>query len=170
MAPLEIHLHLVELIALLAGVHKDDGEGQRAQKIDLRLGEHAQRDDPVHLLGLAERQPHKGDVILIGHHLHKAGQRRKPDIVPVRAQDAPVRHADGQVGLDLRRLALPGRNIAQRMGRLKDTDAHLGADGNVFILIEDPGYSRGRNLRRLCHVFDGSHDPALPCLIIALSL
>ena len=30
LAPLKVHLHLVELVVVLVGVHKDDGEGQGA--------------------------------------------------------------------------------------------------------------------------------------------
>ena len=30
LAPVEVHLHLIELVVVLVGVHKDDGEGQGA--------------------------------------------------------------------------------------------------------------------------------------------
>ena len=37
LAPVEVHLHLVELIVVLIGVHENDSKGQRAEKVDLFL-------------------------------------------------------------------------------------------------------------------------------------
>ncbi len=74
LAPVKVHLHLVELIVVLIGVHENDGKGQRAEKVDLFLAEHTQGNDAVHFLGLPKGQPDKGDLILVRHHLHQAGQ------------------------------------------------------------------------------------------------
>ena len=70
----KVHLHLVELIVVLIGVHENDGKGQRAEKVDLFLAEHTQGNDAVHFLGLPKGQPDKGDLILVSHHLHQARQ------------------------------------------------------------------------------------------------
>ena len=135
LAPVKVHLHLVELIVVLIGVHEDDGKGQRAEKVDLFLAEHTQGNDAVHFLGLPKGQPDKGDLVLVGHHLHQAGQGGQSHIVPVRADDPPVRHPDDQMSLVLRRLPLPGRHIAQGVSRLKNPGPHLRRDRDVVILI-----------------------------------
>ena len=74
LAPVKGHLHLVELIVVLIGVHENDGKGQSAEKVDLFLAEHTQGNDAVHFLGLPKGQPDKGDLILVRHHLHQARQ------------------------------------------------------------------------------------------------
>lgn len=73
LAPVEVHLHLVELVVVLIGVHKDNGKGQGAEEVDLLLAEHPQGDNTIHLLRFTEGQPDKGDLILVGHHLHQTG-------------------------------------------------------------------------------------------------
>ena len=143
---------------MLIGVHKDDGKGQGAEEVDLLLAEHPQGDDAVHLLGLTEGQPDKGDLILVGHHLHQAGQGGQPHIGPIRADDPPVRHPDDQMGLVLRRPPLSGRHIAQGVGRLKNPGPYLRRDRDVVILIQNPGDRRSRDLGRLGHILDRCHE------------
>ena len=157
LAPVEVHLHLVELIVVLIGVHEDDGKRQGAEKVDLLLAEHPQGDDAIHLLGLAEGQPDKRDLVLVGHHLHQAGQGREPHIGPVRTDDPPVRHSDHQMGLALRRPPLSGRHIAQGVGRLKNPGPYLRRDRDVVVLIQNPGDGRSGDLGRLGHILNRCH-------------
>ena len=70
----EIHLHLIKLIAVLIGIDKDNGEGKGAEKIKLSVTEFSEGNHAVHITGFAEGQPYKGYLILIRHHLNDAGQ------------------------------------------------------------------------------------------------
>ena len=62
------------------------------EKVDFLLAEHPQGDNAIYLLRLTESQPNKGYLVPVGHHLYQTGQRREPYIVPVWADDPPVRH------------------------------------------------------------------------------
>ena len=142
---------------MLVGVDEHDCKRQRAEEVDLRSAEHAEGDDAVHLLGLAEGQTHKGHLVLVRHHLHQAGEGREPHIVPVRTDDPPIGHPDDQLPLALRRPPLPGGHVAQGVCRLEDPGPDLRTDRDVVILIEHTGDRRCGYLRRLGHILDGRH-------------
>ena len=154
----KVHLHLVELIVVLVGVHKNNGKGEGAEEVDLRFAEYTERNDAVHLLGLAEGQPNKRNIVLICHHLHQTGQRGQPHIVPVRTDDPPVRYPDDQVGLVFRCPPLPGGDVTKSMSRLKNTSPHLWRNGDVVIFIQNPGDCCGRDLGSLGHILDRRHE------------
>ena len=63
---------------------------------------------------------------------------------------------------------LPGRHIAQGVGRLKNPGPHLRCDGDVVVLIQNPGDSCGRDLGSLSHIFDRRHE--IPPSQVLLSL